>query len=330
MLRRSFLSFTNNSSNQKKKLVIVTGSSKPFGIGAHLVKRFLEQEGTFVSTCDLAPFDRSTIASWMQTVASIQEKNGEVEPLYVESACDITQEAQIERFFRETRDSFDLTNVSSMTLINNAAIANPYMPQVAVEVAEEENEGETSTLTPFSLQPPPLASLNINALHHYLNVNVIGQALAMKYFAKFLLSDKKNLSSNPIDASVINISSTRSLMSEPNCEGYAASKGALESLTHATALTNSATNAQRVRVNAIRLGWISCANPNDSNKNEHQPTRRDHNFHPSGKVGEPEDVFAMCDFLADGTKSGFVNGQTLTLDGGVTKKMIYPDEGREE
>jgi len=108
---------------------------------------------------------------------------------------------------------------------------------------------------------------------------------------------------------IINMVSTRACMSEPNTEAYAASKGALVALTHAMAISLG----PKVRVNAIAPGWIS----------DGQDLRPiDHAQHPVGRVGRPEDIAGAVLYLAG---AGFITGQVLTLDGGMTRKMIYAE-----
>ena len=111
---------------------------------------------------------------------------------------------------------------------------------------------------------------------------------------------------------IINIASTRYLMSERGSEGYAASKGGIVSLTHALALSLSEFH---ITVNCISPGWIQT-------KNYDSLTEADHNQHPSGRVGKPEDIAQACLFLCD-PENNFVNGQNMVIDGGMTKKMIY-------
>ncbi|MDR2948217.1 MAG: SDR family oxidoreductase [Prevotella sp.] len=111
---------------------------------------------------------------------------------------------------------------------------------------------------------------------------------------------------------IINMSSTRYLMSEPDTEAYAASKGAVVSLTHALAVSLSRYN---ITVNCISPGWIDTGH-----YGELRPI--DHNQHPSGRVGRPEDIAGTCLFLCD-PANDFINGQNIVVDGGMTKKMIY-------
>lgn len=113
---------------------------------------------------------------------------------------------------------------------------------------------------------------------------------------------------------IINISSTRYLMSEPNSEAYAASKGGIVSITHALAASLS---RYKITVNCISPGWIESGD-NESFRAE------DHEQHPSGRIGKPEDIASACLFLCN-PNSDFINGQNIVIDGGMTKKMIYRD-----
>ena len=109
--------------------------------------------------------------------------------------------------------------------------------------------------------------------------------------------------------SIINMASTRAFMSEPETEAYAASKGAIVALTHALAISLG----PKTRVNAIAPGWIS-------GDDDLRPV--DHDQHPVGRVGRVEDIAQAVLYLAD---AGFVTGQVLTVDGGMTRKMIYAE-----
>jgi NAD(P)-dependent dehydrogenase (short-subunit alcohol dehydrogenase family) len=121
--------------------------------------------------------------------------------------------------------------------------------------------------------------------------------------------------------SIILIASTRALQSEPDTEAYAAAKGGLVALAHALAVSLG----PEVRANAILPGWIETGPWAKSSKRkppEHRPIDRDQ--HPSGRVGVPEDIAATVAFLA-GESAGFITGQQIVVDGGMTRKMIYAD-----
>ena len=95
-------------------------------------------------------------------------------------------------------------------------------------------------------------------------------------------------------------------------EGYAASKGGIYSLTHALAVSLSEWN---IIVNSIAPGWIET--------NDYESLRlEDHAQHPSKRVGKPEDIARACLFLCQ-EENDFINGENITIDGGMTKKMIY-------
>ncbi|MFP4282669.1 MAG: SDR family oxidoreductase [Verrucomicrobiota bacterium] len=109
--------------------------------------------------------------------------------------------------------------------------------------------------------------------------------------------------------SAVLIASTRALMSEPQTEAYAASKGGIVALAHALAISAG----PAVRVNAISPGWIETG--------DRASLREvDHAQHPAGRVGTPDDVADAVLYLARAT---FVTGQNLVVDGGMTRKMIY-------
>lgn len=111
---------------------------------------------------------------------------------------------------------------------------------------------------------------------------------------------------------IINIASTRAIMSEPGSEAYAASKGGLVALTHALALSLGSAG---ITVNAISPGWIA-------NSGHDRLSEADHRQHPSQRVGKPEDIARLCTFIA-APENDFITGQNFVVDGGMTKKMIY-------
>lgn len=111
---------------------------------------------------------------------------------------------------------------------------------------------------------------------------------------------------------IISMASTRAFMSEPHTEAYAASKGGIVALTHALAASFSPYN---ITVNCISPGWIATTN-------DEALTEADHAQHFSNRVGTVEDIARMCVFLSD-RANNFLNGQNVTIDGGMTKKMIY-------
>lgn len=118
-------------------------------------------------------------------------------------------------------------------------------------------------------------------------------------------------------ASIVNISSTRQFMSQPDTESYTAAKGAISALTHALAISL----AGKARVNCISPGWIdTSANDDPDYARNHSPA--DKYQHPARRVGKPMDIVRTVMFLCD-KENGFITGQNITVDGGMTKLMIY-------
>ena len=111
-------------------------------------------------------------------------------------------------------------------------------------------------------------------------------------------------------ASVVNISSSRDRMSQPQTESYTAAKGGISALTHGMA----ASLAGRARVNSVSPGWI------DTNYTVYEGP--DATQHPAGRVGNPPDIAATVLFLCS-DMAGFITGENICVDGGMTRLMIY-------
>ena len=135
------------------------------------------------------------------------------------------------------------------------------------------------------------------------------QALAVGITAPFYLSKRFAPYFAP-GASIINISSSRDRMSQPQSESYTAAKGGISALTHALAVSL----AGKVRVNSISPGWIDTTNT----LYEGADALRQ----PVGRVGTPRDIANMVLFLAS-SKAGFITGENICIDGGQTRLMIY-------
>ena len=120
---------------------------------------------------------------------------------------------------------------------------------------------------------------------------------------------------------IINVASTRAFMSEPGTEAYTASKGGIVSLTHAAAIS---LGPYGIRVNCVSPGWIETRDWQYSSRAQKPVySERDRLQHPVGRVGKPEDIAEACFFLSD--SAGFITGQNLIIDGGMTIKMIYEE-----
>ncbi len=157
----------------------------------------------------------------------------------------------------------------------------------------------------------PVEWLELAAWRRWIDVNLTGPFLMTKHAVPLLRRQA--------GSAIVNVASTRALMSEPHTEAYAASKGGLVALTHALALSLG----PAVRANAVCPGWIdvSAWRPRDR-RAPAQLSAEDHAQHPAGRVGRPEDVAALIAYLLS-DEAAFVTGASFVIDGGMTRKMIY-------
>jgi NAD(P)-dependent dehydrogenase (short-subunit alcohol dehydrogenase family) len=151
----------------------------------------------------------------------------------------------------------------------------------------------------------PLRSLTLAEWRQVLDTNLT---------AAFLLARAGEKPLRAAQGAFVTIASTRALMSERDTESYAASKGGLVALTHALAVSLG----PDVRVNCVSPGWIATTSYAGLR-------RKDHDQHPAGRVGRPEDIAEIVAWLADRKRSGFVTGANFVIDGGMTRKMIYAE-----
>ncbi|WP_439882033.1 SDR family NAD(P)-dependent oxidoreductase [Pontibacter sp. MBLB2868] len=207
-------------------------------------------------------------------------KKLQLEVLFI--PCDVSKEQEVEELMQRVEEKYGQLNA----LINNAGIADPFMGS--------------------------LDALDMAEFDQVLSVNLRGPLLCAKYALPLLKKAK-----HPV---ILNISSTRAFMSEPNTFAYTASKGGLEALTHSLAVSLS---KEGVRVNAIAPGWIETGGWQKEDAGQApQHTKQDQEQHLVGRVGMPADIAEAALFLCS-EKAGFITGQSLTIDGGMTVKMIY-------
>jgi NAD(P)-dependent dehydrogenase (short-subunit alcohol dehydrogenase family) len=185
---------------------------------------------------------------------------------------DVSSVASIEATFAWVNDQFGQLNV----LINNAGLSEFY--------------------DPFELDE--------TTWDRILDTNLKGQFFCARQAAKLM--------KNQGGGAIVNIASTRALMSEPNSEAYAASKGGIVALTHALAASLA---PHRIVVNAVLPGWIETGDYDQLSANDHAQ-------HFSGRVGHPDDIARACWFLCQ-AENNFISGTQLVVDGGMTRKMIY-------
>lgn len=148
----------------------------------------------------------------------------------------------------------------------------------------------------------PLEETTFSQWKKVIHTNLSSVFLFSKHSSTFMIEG----------GAIINIASTRAIMSEPHSEAYAASKGGIVAITHALAASLA---PKKIRVNAISPGWIETG--------DYEQLRPiDHEQHLSRRVGRPEDVVKACLFLSN-EENDFINGENLVVDGGMTRKMIY-------
>lgn len=150
-----------------------------------------------------------------------------------------------------------------------------------------------------------LFELSVDEWDDVINTNLRSVFLCSREVAVYMRKQESG-------GSIVNIASTRAIMSEPNSEAYAASKGGIVAITHALATSLA---EHRITVNAISPGWIETTAYNDLRDIDHEQ-------HLSKRVGKPSDIAKACLYLTD-PQNDFVTGINLVVDGGMTRKMIY-------
>jgi NAD(P)-dependent dehydrogenase (short-subunit alcohol dehydrogenase family) len=202
--------------------------------------------------------------------------------------ADTGEENDVTRAFGELAEWLGETPLAC--LVNNAAIADPYCG--------------------------PLEELALSDWQAWIDACLTGAFLCSRAAIPLLRAHHE---ASGEAASIVNISSTRAVMSEPESFAYAASKGGLDALTHAMAVSLG----PAIRVNAIRPGWIETRDwQKEAEREEVEHRPQDREQHPAGRVGRPEDIAEAVEYLVG---AGFVTGQHLNVDGGMTVKMIYEE-----
>lgn len=153
---------------------------------------------------------------------------------------------------------------------------------------------------------PPMVGINDCSWDEFVYAQKVG--VAAPFYLSKLFKD-----CFAQGASIVNISSTRDSMSQPQTESYSAAKGGIAALTHALAVSL----APKVRVNAISPGWI--------NTTDEIYEGADASQHLVGRVGRPDDIASTILFLCS-EEAGFITGQNIVVDGGMTRQMIYHND----
>ena len=197
--------------------------------------------------------------------------------------ADVADEDAVEDGFAQLRDWLKAEGLD--LLVSNAGIANP----------------ETG----------PIEALSLSDWQRMLDSHLTGAFLMVRAAVPLLRQAK---------GSIILMSSTRALQSEPETEAYAASKGALLALSHALAVSLG----PDIRVNAVLPGWIETADyQKRASRSTPQHSEAEKAQHPVGRIGTPGDIAGLVAYLAS-DEAGFITGQRFVVDGGMSARMIYP------
>jgi NAD(P)-dependent dehydrogenase (short-subunit alcohol dehydrogenase family) len=188
----------------------------------------------------------------------------------------------------------DVSQVSDIENLMEATIKRYHTIDILVN-----NAGVSKWVSPYDI--------TVEEWDSVISTNLKSVMFASREAAKYMRE-------NQYGGKIINIASTRAIMSEKNSESYAATKGGIVAITHALAASLGEDNIQ---VNAISPGWIETG--------DYQLLREiDHSQHFSKRVGKPIDVARACLYLTM-DENDFVTGINLVIDGGMTKKMIYEE-----
>lgn len=227
-----------------------------------------------------------SVAAWDKDEEAIEDLVAAYDgkPLLA-TRCDVGREADVGAAFEELIDWQAGEAPGFDLLVNNAGIAQP--------------------------QAGPIEELPLAEWQAWVDASLTSTFLCSRALVPGLRERK---------GAIVNIASTRAVMSEPNSEPYAAAKGGLLALTHALAISLG----PDVRVNAVLPGWIETGPWQKPSQRKENPQHRDvdRDQHPVGRIGKPADIVAAVDYLAS-DKAGFVTGQHFAIDGGMTVKMIY-------
>eukprot|EP00897_Mesotaenium_endlicherianum_P008259 jgi/Mesen1/7461/ME000389S06797 len=275
------------AAGEAKRVAVITGVARRAGIGRCLVHAFLE-EGYNVLGSDIRPLEEDPDGFYDSCPASL-----------VAEGAEGGAEGGVPSSLRTRSFHFVRADISNPKEVQGLIVdcLDHFGPKIHAVI---NNAGKTNPYMTDVVDPMAF-------FRDCMAVNLTG-AFNVSHCARPYMPRG--------DSSIVHISSTRAHQSEPTSEGYASAKAGLLGLAHAQAITL----AGHSRVNAVLPGWI---NTSSSGSAYLQP--EDHSWHPVGRVGVPADVAEMCLFLCDERRAGFITGQEFVVDGGVSKKMVYPE-----
>ncbi len=225
---------------------------------------------------------------------------------YAKSGANVVLADMNKQFIHEVNDQINQSGYVSKYIVTDVRKEEDVIELMKFTV---ENYSKIDVLINNAgiFKPKPPYDLSIDEWDNVINTNLRSVFLCSREAAKYMRL-------NAHGGSIISMASTRATMSEPNTESYAATKGGIVSLTHALARSFA---SDKIRVNCISPGWIETG--------DYESLREiDHTQHLSQRVGRPADIAKACFYLSD-PNNDFVTGINLTVDGGMTKKMIYEE-----
>lgn len=277
---------------------LITGAAR--GIGRGLTRTLLEKgHSVFLLDSNNTELQHTITraAEWSSSQNTTSDTNS---TKFDHAAIDLSDRLQIKSVIPKIEGFFD----GKMDVLINNAMVTPHVW----------NDGAT-------MYDDPDDESVMEQWDAKLAVGLSAPFILSRYCVPLLRRDD-----NSQAGCIINISSTRAKQAEDNHEAYSAVKAGLLGLTSSMAVTLG--HELGIRVNAISPGWIDveneCADADMKGMKVHENvSREDHNWHPAGRVGRVEDITKAVLFLAE---SEFVTGENIVIDGGVTRKMVYPEE----
>lgn len=294
-----------SNTTQKSMNYLITGAAR--GIGRGLTKSLLSQGHRVFLVDNNSPELQHTL-SLASTWASASNSNSAGPKAFAGKTVDLADRTAIKNMVGEAKSFFD----GCLHVLVNNAFPLPH--------TWADGEGMDASASPDS-DDRIMAQWD--------------QKIAVGLTAPFLLSrlcvplllmaDYGEGDQRTGPGCIINISSTRWKQAEDNHEAYSAAKAGLQGLTQS--LSVSLGHRHGIRVNAISPGWVHVGEHNAAadekgTRWEDDLTVEDHAWHPAGRVGKVEDIVKAVTYLAE---SKFVTGQDLVIDGGVGRKMVYPE-----
>ncbi|KAL1859586.1 hypothetical protein Daus18300_009587 [Diaporthe australafricana] len=283
------------ASSSKPLNFLITGAGRGIGRG---LSRLLVQKGHRVFLVDNNQDELHHTCSTLTNLVSASSQTQKVHKPFDALHCNLRQPSDVDRAAKAASDFFaDHLDV----LVNNAAFTAGVGGPSILESEDEE----------FT------ASWNAS-----LETNLTAPLLLSRACLPMLKKQPQRGRENGV--SIIHMSSTRAYQSEPDSEGYAVTKAGLVGMTHSMAVSLAPAG---VRVNAILPGWIhvgnECKGADEKGTTwEEGLSQDDQKWHLNGRVGKVDDILVAVEYLAN---ADFVTGTEMVVDGGVTRKMVYPE-----